>query len=431
MSTKIKTIYAREILDSRGDPTLETKVFLENGIEASASVPSGASVGKAEAWELRDQDPKRYLGKGVLKACENVNTKILSCLEGIDVKNQKEIDAKMIALDGTENKSSLGANAILSVSLACCRAAALAQNLELWQWIRQLIGEKNLGSAKRGVKPIFEDLPMPCFNVINGGQHASNKLEFQEFWIIPAGASLFREAVRMGSEVFHHLKIVCQEKGYDTDVGNEGGFGPELDSNEQALELIVEAIGRAGYDLGKDFVLGLDVAASSFYENGQYILKSKSSALSAEQLISLYEEWMNKYPIVTIEDGLAEDDWKGWVELTQRLGEKIQIVGDDLLATNVQKLEQAIAQKAANSILIKLNQIGTLSETLDCLKIAFQNNFGTIISHRSGETCDPFIADLAVGAIAGQIKSGSLSRGERTAKYNRLMEIEEQLKTQN
>ncbi len=428
MSTKIKKVYAREILDSRGEPTIETKIVLENGISAIASVPSGASAGKAEAWELRDKDPKRYLGKGVLEACENVNAKIFSDLKGLEAEKQREADERMIALDGTENKSALGANAILSVSLACGRAAAIAQNLELWQWIRQLIGKKNLGPAGRGkIKPISADLPMPCFNVINGGKHADTRLSFQEFWAIPAGALSFREAVRAGSEVFHNLQELCKEKGYNTNVGDEGGLAPNLDSNDQAIELLQEAILRAGFKLPDDFTLGLDVAASSFFENGNYIFKNEGLSLSGEQMVSLYAEWAEKYPLAIIEDGLAEEDWPSWVALTARLGDKIQIVGDDLLVTNVKRLEQAIAEKAANSILIKLNQIGTLSETLDCLKLAFQNNFGTIISHRSGETGDAFIADLAVGTAAGQIKTGSLCRGERIAKYNRLMEIEEQI----
>lgn len=431
MSLKIKTIKAREILDSRGDPTVEAKVILENDLEAEAQVPSGASRGKFEAWELRDGDKKRYLGQGVLTACENINTHIAQALKGKEVANQKEIDEMMIELDGTENKSHLGANAILAVSLSVARAAAFAQNLALWQWIRKLQGRQNLGSQRREnkVAPLSRDLPLPCFNVINGGQHADNKLEFQEFWIIPLGAKSFQQAVRMGSEVFHHLQLLCKEKGYDTNVGNEGGFAPELDSNEQAINLIIEGIERAGYQLNKDFVLGLDVAATSFYEEGHYVFRGEGLSLSPEQLISLYSEWVDKYPIVTIEDGLAEEDWAGWIALNKRIGDKVQIVGDDLLVTNRERLKQAIQKKAANAILIKPNQIGTLTETLDCLKLAFKNNLGTIISHRSGETCDTFIADLAVGVQAGQIKAGSLCRSERTCKYNRLMEIEEEIKS--
>lgn len=429
MSLKIKTIKAREILDSRGDPTIETKIILENGIEGKAAVPSGASRGKFEAWELRDNDPKRYLGKGVLKACENVSTKIFQALKGQEVVSQEKIDQIMMELDGTPNKSKLGANAILSVSLAATQAAASAQNIALWQWIRKLIGVRNLGASKRSkVRSVSQDLPMPCFNVINGGRHADNKLEFQEFWIIPLGAKSFKQAVRMGSEVFHHLQLLCKEKGYDTNVGGEGGFAPELDSNVQAVELMLESMGRAGYKPKEDFLLGLDAAASSFYENGHYVFKSQGSSLSGEQLISLYSEWVDKYPIVTIEDGLAEEDWAGWIALNKRIGDKVQIVGDDLLVTNRERLKQAIQKKAANSILIKPNQIGTLTETLNCLKLAFKNNWGTIISHRSGETCDTFIADLAVGVQAGQIKAGSLCRSERTEKYNRLMEIEEMIR---
>lgn len=430
MSFKIKTIHAREVLDSRGDPTIEAKVILEKGLGAKAEVPSGASKGKWEALELRDNDPKRYLGKGVLRACENINTEICKALKGKDVRKQEEIDAKMIQLDGTENKSRLGANSILAVSLAVARAAAQAQNLELWQWIRKIFGDKSsLLKPKGKLKPISADLPLPCFNVINGGKHADNKLEFQEFWIIPIGAPTFREAVRMGSEVFHYLQMLCKEKGYDTDVGGEGGIAPDLDSNGQAVELILEAIQKAGYNIGEDFMLGLDVAASSFYEKRNYIFKSEDLSLSSEQLISLYNEWVGKYPIVTIEDGLAEDDWSAWVSLNKKLGEKIQIVGDDLLVTNIKRLKKAVEEKVANSILIKLNQIGTLTETLDCIKFAHKNNFGTIISHRSGETCDTFIADLAVGTRAGQIKTGSLSRSERICKYNRLMEIEEEMES--
>jgi len=427
MSTKIKKIYAREILDSRGDPTLEAKVILENGIEASASAPSGASAGKAEAWELRDKNQKRYLGKGVLKACENVNTKILAGLKGMAAEEQKKIDERMIALDGTENKSNLGANAILSVSMACSRAASFAQNLELWQWIRQLHGKQELESERK-IKPIAADLPRPCFNLLNGGKHADTRLSFQEFWVIPTSAKSFCQAVQMGSEVFHRLQELCKEKGYNTNVGDEGGLAPNIDSNDQGIELLQEAIWRAGFKLPDDLMLGLDVAASSFFENGNYIFKNEGLSLSGEQMISLYAEWAEKYPLAIIEDGLAEEDWQSWISLTQKLGEKVQIVGDDLLVTNTQRLRKAIDLKAANAILIKLNQIGTVTETLDCVREAQKNNFGTIISHRSGETCDSWIADLAVAVRAGQIKSGSLCRGERVAKYNRLMEIEEQLK---
>ncbi len=428
MSTKIKTIKAREILDSRGDPTIEAKVIVETGIKTRAEVPSGASTGKFEAYELRDNDPKRYRGKGVLKACRNVNTVIAKALKGKDARKQKEIDGIMLGLDGTKRKSKLGANAILSVSLACARAGAVAQGLELWQWIRKIADcESKVQNVKSIIKPISSDLPRPCFNLINGGKHADNKLEFQEFWVIPVSASSFREAVRMGSEVFYSLKALCKEKGYDTDVGNEGGFGPELDSNDQAVEMLIEAVERAGFRLPRDFVLGLDVAANSFYQDGQYIFKSEGLSLSSERLINLYHEWVNKYPLFVIEDGLAEEDWEAWVSLRKKLGDKVQIIGDDLLVTNVNRLERAIKLNAANAILIKPNQIGTLTETLDCIKKAHKNNFDTVVSHRSGDTCDTFIADLAVGVRAGQIKTGSLVRSERTCKYNRLMEIEYEL----
>ncbi len=427
MSSKIKSIKAREILDSRGEPTIETKIILENGLEAKAAVASGASIGKFEAWELRDNDPKRYFGKGVITACQNVNDKIFKALKGMDVIAQREIDERMITLDGTENKSHLGANAILSVSLSVARAAAAVQKLELWQWIRKLSPSPKNRQRDFKIRPILEDLPMPCFNLLEGGKHADNRLSFQEFWVIPVGAESFSEAMRMGSEVFHHLRESCKEKGYNTNVGDEGGLAPNLDSNDQAVELISEAIARGGFKMPSDFVLGLDVAASSFFEQANYIFKNEGLSLSSDQMIGLYCEWVEKYPILAVEDGLAEEDWRGWVLLTQKLGEKVQIIGDDLLVTNLQRLKQAIKKKAANAILIKLNQIGTLTETLDCIKEAQRNNFGTIISHRSGETCDTFIADLAVATKAGQIKTGSLSRSERICKYNRLMEIEEKI----
>ncbi|MDD5626547.1 MAG: phosphopyruvate hydratase [Patescibacteria group bacterium] len=427
MSSKIKTIKAREILDSRGEPTIETKIVLDNGLKAKAAVPSGASTGKFEMWELRDNDPKRYLGKGVLTACKNVNNEILEALKGMDVVKQKEIDERMMGLDGTENKSRLGANAILSVSLGVARVAAQMQKLELWQWIRKLSSVPSNNKDSFIIKPISEDLPMPCFNLLEGGKHADNRLSFQEFWAVPAGAGSFTEAVRMGSEVFHCLRELCKEKGYNTNVGDEGGLAPNLDSNQQAVELVVEAMARGGFKMPVDFVLGLDVAASSFFEQGSYLFKNEGLSLSSDQMVGLYCEWVEKYPISVIEDGLAEDDWQGWISLVQKLGEKVQIIGDDLLVTNLQRLKRAIQEKAANAILIKLNQIGTLTETLDCIREAQKNNFDTIISHRSGETCDTFIADLAVGTRAGQIKTGSLSRSERICKYNRLMEIEEQI----
>ncbi|MFA4880885.1 MAG: phosphopyruvate hydratase [Candidatus Doudnabacteria bacterium] len=429
MSSKIKTIKAREILDSRGEPTIETKIVLESGLRAKAAVPSGASTGKFEMWELRDNDPKRYSGKGVLKACKNVNDEILEALKGMDVAKQREIDERMIELDGTENKSRLGANAILSISLGVARVAARVQKLELWQWIRKLSSVPRNNKESSMIRPISEDLPMPCFNLLEGGKHSDNRLSFQEFWAIPVGAGSFAEAVRMGSEVFHCLRELCKEKGYNTNVGDEGGLAPNLDSNQQAVELVIEAMARGGFKMPVDFVLGLDVAASSFFEQGSYLFKNEGLSLSSDQMVGLYCEWAEKYPISAIEDGLAEDDWQGWVSLAQKLGDKVQIIGDDLLATNLQRLKRAIQERAANAILIKLNQIGTLTETLDCIKEAQKNNFGTIISHRSGETCDTFIADLAVGTRAGQIKTGSLSRSERICKYNRLMEIEEQIRS--
>lgn len=427
MSSKIKNIKAREILDSRGEPTIETKIVLENGLEAKAAVPSGASTGRFEAWELRDNDLKRYSGKGVLTACKNINDEIFKALKGMDVAKQREIDERMIELDGTENKSRLGANAILSVSLGVARVAARVQKLELWQWIRKISSLPRNHIDGSRIKPVSEDLPMPCFNLLEGGKHADNRLSFQEFWVIPAGAGSFAEAVRMGSEVFHCLRELCKEKGYNTNVGDEGGLASNLDSNQQAVELVIEAMARGGFKMPVDFVLGLDVAASSFFEQGSYLFKNEGLSLSSDQMVGLYCEWVEKYPISAIEDGLAEDDWRGWVSLVQKLGEKVQIIGDDLLVTNLQRLKRAIQERAANAILIKLNQIGTLTETLDCIREAQKNNFGTIISHRSGETCDTFIADLAVGTQAGQIKTGSLSRSERICKYNRLMEIEGQI----
>lgn len=434
---KIKNIHSREILDSRGNPTVAVEVTLDNGLVGRAEVPSGASTGKFEAIELRDHDPKRYHGQGVLQACRNVTRVLAPALRGKDPSAQRALDQAMVALDGTPNKAKLGANATLGVSLAIARVAALAHNLELWQWIRNIFSQNEqsekvapLLQGKDLIPPISADLPRPCFNVINGGKHADNKLEFQEFWIIPVGAKTFSEAMRMGSEVFQTLLTLCKEKGFDTDVGNEGGFGPELDSNDQAMEIIIEAVKRAGYRLPDDFVLGLDVAASGFYENQQYIFKAEGLSLTADRLISLYNEWVNKYPLVVLEDGLAEEDWEAWTLLNNKLGEKILLVGDDLLVTNLQRFQKAITNKAANAILIKPNQIGTLTETLECIALAKQNGWRTIISHRSGDTCDAFIADLSVGTQAGLIKAGSLARSERLCKYNRLMEIEEKINTQ-
>ena len=419
---KIKSIHAREILDSRGNPTLEVEVTLENGIKAKAAVPSGASTGKFEALELRDNDPKRYGGKGVLKAIDNVNFIIGKKLQGFEVEDQKKIDQTMIELDGTENKSKLGANAILGVSLACAKVAAKAQNLELYKYIAQLFGLQTSNFV----------LPVAMMNIVNGGKHADSGLDIQEYMIVPQ-AKEFKEKLRIGSEVFQTLKGLLKQDGYQTGVGDEGGFAPKLQTNLQPLEFIAKATEKAGYTLGKDVCLAIDAAASSFYneKESRYVLSLEHASLTSEQLVALYLDWANKFPIISIEDGLAEEDWEGWKKLSQKSkvkSQKLLIVGDDLLVTNVKRLERAIKEKACNAILIKPNQIGTLTETLDCMKRAKEAGFETIISHRSGETCDTFIADLAVGTNAGFIKSGSLSRGERVSKYNRLMEIEEQIK---
>jgi enolase len=419
--SKIRNIYAREILDSRGDPTVETTVELENGISSKAAVPSGASKGIYEALELRDNSPKRYDGKGVLLACKNVNTKIVQLLKGIDVTQQQEIDQKMIKLDNTENKSKLGANAILSVSLACARTAAKSQNMELYQYI----------STRYSLLVTRYSLPIPMFNIFNGGKHADTNLDFQEFMII-SSQKKFKEMVRIGAEIFYKLKDILLKKGYDTDVGNEGGYAPDIRSNKEAIEIILEAIEKAGYKSGKDVFLGLDAAASEFYNKKQdyYILKNDNLILSREELINLYLNWTKKYHLVSIEDPLEQNDWKGWTSIMSNVKcqmSNIMIVGDDFFATNIKRLKKGIEQKCANAILIKLNQIGTLTETIECIKLAQKNNYKIIISHRSGETNDDFIADLAVAVRADYIKAGSLSRGERLAKYNRLMEIEEQI----
>lgn len=420
MKKKIKNIQALEVLDSRGDPTIQTKVFLENGIYGKALVPSGASKGKHEALELRDNDPNRYQGKGVLKACSNVNKIIAQELKGKEVLKQEEIDQLLIDLDGTSNKSRLGANAILSVSLACARAAAKSENLKLYEYIAKLYG----------LKVQDYELPRPMFNIFNGGKHADTNLDFQEFMIVPLKFKPFKEAVRIASEIFHKLREVLLKKNLDTDVGNEGGFAPDVEYTTQAIEMILEAIDSAGYKPGKDIGLALDAGASTFYEEKEdkYVLGLEKLSLSSRQLMALYKEWIDKYYFISLEDPLNEEDWGGWKKITEELGDKVQIVGDDLFVTNIKRLERGIKEKAANAILIKLNQIGTLTETLKCIKRAKEAGFKTIISHRSGETCDTFIADLAVGTAAGQIKTGSVSRSERTAKYNRLIEIEEELK---
>jgi len=410
--SEIYAIYGREILDSRGNPTVEVDVYLESGVVGRAAVPSGASTGEHEAVELRDGDTNRYLGKGVLKAVENVNKLIAPKLIGMEISHQAEIDKTMIELDGTANKQKLGANAILGVSLACARAAAEEQEMPLYRYI----GGSN---AKL--------LPVPMSNILNGGQHADNTVDLQEFMIMPLGAKSFREALQMNAEVFHTLKKYLKQQGYGTGVGDEGGFAPDLKSNEEALQVIIKAIEMADYRPGEDIFIALDPAASEFYKNGKYHLTAENVALTSEEMVEYYADLVDKYPIISIEDGLAEDDWKGFKLMNEKLGDKIQIVGDDLFVTNVERLEVGIEEKAANSILIKLNQIGSLTETLDTIELAKTNNFTTVISHRSGETSDTAIADLAVAVNAGQIKTGSICRSERIAKYNQLLRIEEEL----
>lgn len=409
----IVSIKGREILDSRGNPTVEVELQIESGIIATAMVPSGASTGSHEALELRDGDKSRYNGKGVLKAVRNINELISPELEGISVLDQKNIDSILISLDGTKDKSNLGANAILGVSMAAARAASYYTGLPLFRYL--------------GGTGAFE-LPVPMLNIINGGSHADNSIDLQEFMIMPAGAPNFREALRMSSEIFHKLKSILKNKGYSTAVGDEGGFAPDLKSNEEALSLIVEAIGKAGYGPGEDVSIAMDPAASEFYENGSYIFKKSSGkVLSAAQLVDFYEDLVNKYPIISIEDSHAEDDWEGWKIMTERFENKIQIVGDDIYVTNPIRFKKGMDMGITNSILIKLNQIGTVTETIDTIKMAQKNNYTAVVSHRSGETIDTFIADLAVGLSTGQIKTGSVSRSERIAKYNRLLRIEEEL----
>lgn len=417
--SKIKNIIAREILDSRGNPTIETKVILDNGISAKASVPSGASTGIHEAWELRDGDINRYEGQGVLGAVFNVNTKILKKLKGMEVTDQEKIDRAMIELDGTENKKNLGANAILSVSLACARAGALAKNVELYEYI---------ASSYKFHASDYK-LPTPSFNIFNGGKHADTNLDFQEFMILPLTDISFKEKVRMGFEIFRALGKVLKKAGFDTDVGNEGGYAPDIVSSIQAIELIVAAMINAGYKPGVDVGLGIDVGSSQLYnpETKKYIFKLDQANFTTNNLVGLYQEWFRKFPIISIEDGLAEDDWQGWKELTDELGNEMLLIGDDLFVTNTARLRRGLKEKVANAILIKPNQVGTLTETIECIKLAQKHNYKIMISHRSGETCDDFIADLSVAVGAEYIKSGS-SRGERLAKYNRLMEIEDNLK---
>jgi enolase len=413
--TEIVSIHAREILDSRGNPTVEADVLLDSGAKGRAAVPSGASTGEHEAVELRDGDKDHYLGKGVLQAVENVETILGPELTGMDASNQRLIDATMISIDGTENKSKLGANAILAVSMAVARASSEALKLPLYRYLG-------------GVNACL--LPTPMMNILNGGSHADSNVDFQEFMVMPTGAETFSDALRWGTEVFHTLKGVLKKKGYNTAVGDEGGFAPSLKSNDEALDLILEAIQLAGYTPGEDISIALDPASSEFYnkETGKYVFKkSDKRELSSEEMTAFWENWVNKYPIISIEDGLAEDDWAGWAHLTQVLGDKVQLVGDDLFVTNTQRLQQGIEQKVANSILIKVNQIGTVSETLEAIELARRFGYTSIISHRSGETEDTFIADLAVGTGAGQIKTGSASRTDRIAKYNQLLRIEEEL----
>lgn len=411
--SKIVKIHARQILDSRGNPTIEAEVFTEKGCMGRAAVPSGASTGKHEAVELRDGDKKKYLGKGVLKAVENVNTIINHALAGWQINEQEKLDKLLIELDGTPNKSHLGANALLSVSLACAKAAALEENLSLFKYI---------GGNQAA------ELPIPMMNILNGGSHADNSIDFQEFMVMPIGASSFSEALRMGTEVFHHLKSELKSKGYSTNVGDEGGFAPNLGSNEEAIEVVLKAIESAGYRPGEDIYIAMDAAASEFYnaqENVYHFHQSTGDKLTPSEMLSFWTEWTRKYPILSIEDGLDEDDWDTWGRLTKSIGNKVQLVGDDLFVTNVNRLQKGIDNNIANSILIKVNQIGTLTETINAVRLAQQHNYTSVMSHRSGETEDTTIADLAVALTCGQIKTGSASRSDRMAKYNQLLRIEE------
>ncbi|GAI06594.1 unnamed protein product [marine sediment metagenome] len=410
--TTITDVWAREILDSRGNPTIEVDVILEGGAMGRAAVPSGASTGEHEAVELRDGDMKRYLGKGVQKAVANVNDVIGPALYGLDASEQVSIDKRMIELDGTENKSKLGANAILGVSLACAKAASETAELPLYQYIGG---------------PNAKILPVPCLNILNGGKHADNNVDLQEFMIIPSGAPSFREAMRYAVETYHHLKAILKSKNLSTALGDEGGFAPDLKSNEEALKLIVQGIEKAGYKPGEDIYIGIDAAASSFYNGSKYILKAEGKENNASGMVDFYESLVKRYPVIFIEDGLAEDDWDGWKLLTKRLGEKIQLTGDDLFVTNRKRLKKGIELKVANSILIKPNQIGTLTETLDTVEMAKRAKYTCLFSHRSGETEDDILADIVVATNAGQIKSGAPARSERLCKYNRLMRIEEEL----
>jgi len=411
--SNIAEIRARQVLDSRGNPTVEAEVWLDDGSIGRAIVPSGASTGEREAIELRDGDKEAYLGKSVLKAVENVNGEIADAVGGFDAADQRELDQKMIELDGTENKGRLGANAILSVSMAAARAAANSFKLPLYRY---------LGGAGANI------LPTPMMNILNGGAHADNNVDFQEFMVMPVGAESFSEALRWGVEVFHTLKGVLKKRGYNTAVGDEGGFAPSVKSNVEAIEVVLEAIQQAGYKPGEEIAIALDPAASEFYQDGKYVFKkSDKSMKSSDDMVRFYSKWVNDYPIVSLEDGLAENDWEGWANLTKELGGKIQLVGDDIFVTNIKIFEEGIEKGIANSILIKLNQIGTVSETLDAIDLGRRNGYTSVISHRSGETEDTFIADFAVATAAGQIKTGSASRTDRVSKYNQLLRIEEEL----
>jgi enolase len=412
--TEIVDIRAREILDSRGNPTVEAEVELANGLIGSACVPSGASTGSREAIELRDKDESRYLGRGVLKAVGNVNTKIREPLLGLDVEDQVGIDRKMIEMDGTENKAALGANAILAVSLAVSKAAAAAKGMELYEYLAELDGS-----------PGRYSMPVPMMNILNGGEHADNNVDIQEFMVLPVGVKNFSEALRCGTEIFHTLKSVLKQRGLSTTVGDEGGFAPNLPSNESALEIIMESIERSGYEAGKDVYLGLDCASTEFYKDGKYVLASEGRSFDSSEFTDYLAELSRKYPIISIEDGMDESDWDGWTKLTNAIGDKVQLVGDDLFVTNPKILKRGIDDGVANSILIKLNQIGTLTETLEAIGMARAAGYSSVISHRSGETEDTTIADLAVATASGQIKTGSLCRSDRVAKYNRLLRIED------
>jgi enolase len=412
MTTAITRVHAREILDSRGNPTLEAEVTLSSGHTGRAAVPSGASTGTKEAVELRDGDKSRYLGKGVTKAVGNVNTTIASALKGFDAADQAGLDGKLIALDGSENKGALGANALLGVSMAAAHAVAASKSLPLWQ---HLAGDRT---------PV---LPVPMMNIINGGAHADNNVDMQEFMVLPVGFDRFAEALRAGTEIFHALKSVLKGRGLSTAVGDEGGFAPDLRSNEEAIEVILEAIGKAGYRAGEDVLLGLDVASSEFFENGKYNLVGEGKRLSTEQFVEFLSNWSREYPIITIEDGMSEHDWDGWAQLTRAIGGSVQLVGDDLFVTNPKILKEGIDKGTANAILIKVNQIGTLTETLQAIAMAEAAAYAQVISHRSGETEDTTIADIAVATTATQIKTGSLCRSDRVAKYNQLLRIEEAL----